>query len=445
MNHFKKLIFWILGFLILVGSAFGSRVHSEPAAVGTIAYVRGDGDEIRLIEPDGSGDRPLWAHGLADPYEQYAVWNLAWKPDGRELAFASTHENWCSLNASDIFAIDLSIRVVRRVTQAPACGDLARYPTGTVRVPVKNNSFNTFTGFLYFQGAPILQPVSLPPGGSAVITFNDVADFGQEVQLATVIVGRYRNYNVGTAVDVKAGGTVTTATFNLYNPDFSWEARSVSWRADSGRIGYAYGFNALFGITPNPTPLDFGARVVNASSGMPNIVSLMAYGPKGTRAGQILYDGYEPGVSEGIYLVAEGSTSAGQPLVTFDYTDLVRGLAWLPDGSGFVYSVLEGDFFGPDRSANIFRYEFAGQKVTRLTSFVGEFTGQLTVSPNGQQIAFERSAAQDDSQPTDIWLMNRDGSGKVLLVEDGYAPAWSPGALPALPIPRAYLPLLVAE
>ncbi len=29
----------------------------------TVAYVRGDTrDEIRLVAPDGSGDRPLWAH-----------------------------------------------------------------------------------------------------------------------------------------------------------------------------------------------------------------------------------------------------------------------------------------------------------------------------------------------------------------------------------------------
>ena len=48
----------------------GSQLPPPPADNGsttpvrnTIAYVRGDPrDEIRLVAPDGSGDRPLWAH-----------------------------------------------------------------------------------------------------------------------------------------------------------------------------------------------------------------------------------------------------------------------------------------------------------------------------------------------------------------------------------------------
>jgi hypothetical protein len=53
------------------------------------------------------------------------------------------------------------------------------------------------------------------------------------------------------------------------------------------------------------------------------------------------------------------------------------GLAWLPDGSGFVYALTEGD----------------------------DFTGAL-IEP-------------------DSWIVERDGSGATLLVDNAYAPAWS--------------------
>lgn len=189
----------------------GSEPQPPPADNGsatplhnTVAYVRGDtADEIRLVAPDGSGDRLLWAHGQDDPSEVYAVWSLAWRPDARALAFASTHENWCSLNHADIFSLGADGSGYRRVTEAPACTDLAAYPKGTVQVPVENPSYETFVGFIYFQGAPGIQQVSLPPGGSGVVTFEDVADFGSGedgLQLATVIVGVNREVAIGTAV-----------------------------------------------------------------------------------------------------------------------------------------------------------------------------------------------------------------------------------------------------
>lgn len=101
-------------------------VHERQGSAGetlTIAYARGD--EVRLIDPDGSNDRALWAHGLDDPEEVYGVWNMSWNSDATELAFVSTHENWCSLYQSDVFATGADGAGYRRVTQAPACADHA--------------------------------------------------------------------------------------------------------------------------------------------------------------------------------------------------------------------------------------------------------------------------------------------------------------------------------
>jgi Tol biopolymer transport system component len=435
--------------LLVIGVA--QAPWSSPPAVaqtapGTIAYVRSDtSDEIRLIEPDGSNDRRLWAHGLADPHAAYGIYNMAWRPDGRELAFASTHENWCSINYSDVFAVAASGGGYRRITQAPACAALASYPRGTVRVPVKNVSMygSSFTGFVYFQGAPSVLPVSLPAGASTVLTFNDVADFGPDfLQIAAFIDGANREYSVGTAVDVQASVVVTAGSMPVTPPqNMGQEPRSPTWSRDGATLGYAYGYASLYGISANPDPVDFGARLINPTTG-PNIVEYMAYGPVTSRAQQILYQGYDAAGSDGIYLVTEGSTEAGELLVSSEM-GLFQGLAWLPDGSGFVYSVevYDEELYEITR-ANLFEYSFATRQSRPITSFDGAFAGQMSVSPDGREIVFERSASRESDAATDLWVIGRAGGEPRLLVRNAASPAWSPGALPPPLLPRAHLPLL---
>lgn len=449
LTRLLVLVILLLGLLVGCAGSGGSGLQPPPGANGpqpppadngsatplhnTIAYVRGDtGDEIRLVAPDGSGDRLLWAHGQNDPSEVYAVWSLAWRHDARALAFASTHENWCSLNHADIFSLGADGGGYRRVTEAPACTDLSAYPKGTVQVPVENPLYETFVGFIYFQGAPSIQQVSLPPGGSGVVTFEEVADFGSGedgLQLATVIVGVNREVAIGTAVDVQAGGTVTTVPLTVYPPPGYWEAHSPTWRSDGSRLGYVFNFNSLRQIVPNPTPRDFGEDLQTDVSQMPDFAKLLAWGPA-SRADELLYAGNRIYDTEGIYLTSEGSATAGEQLVAYDATEAVLGLAWLPDGSGFVYAVTEGDYFGEDRGANLFVYDFASRQTARVTSFSGEFAGPLSVSPDGQQIVFERAAEMVefgyDLVNPDLWVVNRDGGGLRLLVENGRVPAWSP-------------------
>ena len=417
----------------------------DPAAAdqtGVIAYVEDTNrDEIRLINPDGSNDRRLWGTGVADPNKVYDISTLSWRPGASGLAFASSHESWCSINSRDIFTVAADGSNYRRVTEAPACAALSAYPKGTVRVPVENDNIfgESFTGFVYFQGAPGLQFVSLPPGGSTVVTFNNVADFGDgELQVGAMIVGLNRDVSIGTAVDVKANATVTTGPMSVYQPDVEWGVHSPTWRSDGSSIGYVLNFNSVRAISPNPPPLDFGAELQTDESAMPDFVDLLAWGPA-SRANQLLYRGNVIFDAQGVYLMPQGSATAGQRLLTYETYQFVRGLAWLPDGSGFVYSVEElNDSFTATR-ANVFVYRFSNGQSTRLTNFSNQFAGQLSISPDGTQVVFERAALQEDGAPTDMWIMNINGTGQRLLKAKASAPVWSPGA-PATPR-RAYLPV----
>jgi hypothetical protein len=319
----------------------------------------------------------------------------------------------------------------RRITQAPSCAALASFPKGTVQVPVRNDTFDTFDGFLYFQGAPHIQPVSLAPFASGVVTFDDVADFGSGgawVQFGVIIHGALREISAATAVDVIAGGTVTTGVVNVSVPSVTWEVRSPTWHLDGGRIGHLLNFDGLWELPSSPQPVEFGTPLLGDDRVRPGgYVPLMAWGPTASTASMLLYALAGPGA--GVYLVAEDAADAGSALVSLGSLESVHGLAWLPDGSGFGYSVTEGDYFGDDRSSNLFLYEFANAVPERVTSYVGDFVGQVSVSGDGGRFVIELADGIDPFTQAlvdpDLWIVERRSGEATLLVEGGYAPAWS--------------------
>jgi hypothetical protein len=448
----SRAIRWLIGLALLSVLVWAVRAtpaagQAEPTganATGTIAYVEDTNrDEIRLIEPDGSGDRRLWAHGLADPNNVYEIWGLAWSPNAGELAFTSTHENWCSIDYSDVFAIDAGGGNYRRITQSPSCAGLSAYPKGTVRVPVANNNIfgESFTGFVYFQGAPSILPVSLAPGGSTVLTFNNVADFGDGfLQIGAIVHPSGREISFATAIDVVPGQSITTGEMDLFVPTITWEARSPTWRSDGSRIGYFLNFASMFALPPNPSPLDLGQELQTDPSAMPDFTDLLRWGPP-SKANQLLYRGNVIFDSQGVYLTTEGSASAGERLVSYETYQFIRGLAWLPDGSGFIFSVEELDGTFQAQRANLFEYNFASQQTRRITNFSDQFAGQLSVSSDGTQIVFDRAASNDPADSADLYIVNRDGSGLRLLKAGAREPSWSPGTV-AVPR-RLYLPSLL--
>ena len=151
--------------VVLLAVAVFEPVGGQPALAqttadpGTIAYVKRSTGDIHLISPDGTNDRVLWTN----PNPDEPPVDLGWRPDGLELAFSGPHEAACSFYDSDIYAIRSDGTGYRRITNAPACAELAGLPKGTVTVNV-TNYFGTLV-FVYVAGAPGLKtaPVGITP------------------------------------------------------------------------------------------------------------------------------------------------------------------------------------------------------------------------------------------------------------------------------------------
>jgi hypothetical protein len=400
------------------------RLVSAQTLSGTIAYTRDNdttGDEIRLIEPDGSNDRRIWSVGYPDPNNIVNITDLDWSPDAGTLAFASNHEALgavsCSLFDSDIFAIWPDGTGYRRITNAPTCASLARFPQGSVTVTVRNFSTRSPL-FVYIQGAPSIQSLLVSQGDSVTATFPNVADFGDGfLQQAVVIAGDGRWLAPIAAADVKPGQTVHAGRLDVAGaPIVDFGAYVPSWHSDGARLGYILvSAGSMYGVQSNPVAGDYGEPLLALEPSNPPSSDVMDWGPAPAQANQILYSSYLNG---GIYLVTEGSTSVGTKLIETGIEGVVD-LQWLPDGSGFVFT--KQNFL--DRS-NVYHYDFSSGDVTQLTQFTNEFAIDVSVSPDGQWIVFERSTTNALTSG-DLWLMRRDGTDMRLLVQNGMRPSWS--------------------
>ncbi len=422
------------------GTAIASiRSNRAPSAdPGTIAYVRYSTHDIHVISPDGTGDRVLWT--APTPLSLYGPLDLAWRRDGRELAFSSDHEFACSWYESDVYAISVYGGGLRRVTNAPACAALAGLPKGSVTVNV--NNWTSTPIWVYVEGAPGVKYVTC---GACTVTFDNVADLGPGVlQPAIGIYGLYRILPGPPFADVQPNKTV--AGGNLVIGQYSgieyFGTGDLSWKADGSAIAYAMRTSGITQIAANPYYGVQGADLPVVQEANP---SRVAWGPTpGTKDFYLYvspYDILNEGVG-GIYLNTVGDTTGGTQLVSVDRGESINDVEWLPDASGFVLSVRHVPL---DIYSDIFRYDF-GQppSLTRLTTLNDE-TGDggargLSVSPDGQQIVFARAVFPNDS-PGSLWIMNVDGSDMHKLADDAGRPAW--GQTPAPLTHKVFLSVLM--
>jgi hypothetical protein len=125
-------------FVIAVSTIVPVALAQKNAAprVGTIAYVRG-GTEVRLINADGTNDRKLWTH--PDAKKELGIYDVAWRPDGKELVISSGHAAAYSLYHSDLYAIRPDGTGFRKITNSPDRAEFAKYRKGSVSVTLRND------------------------------------------------------------------------------------------------------------------------------------------------------------------------------------------------------------------------------------------------------------------------------------------------------------------
>jgi hypothetical protein len=394
---------------------------SPLASTGTIAYVRGN--ELRLVEPDGSNDHLVWRAPPVPgaPNLTYHVRAPAWRRDGQEIAFSSDHEEAFSIYASDIYAVRPDGKALRKLTNGPTRARQAAFPKGTVRVRVSNPSPDPGPYVVIALGADP-QSDLIAPGTTKTFTFDGVADLGAGVQPVVAAAGGVRWFG-GAAADVKAGQTVDAGLLTL-SGGTALGAHDPFWRADGARVGFFTGECVLESTAAIPPPgWDFQPLVTASAFRQACGVE---WGPTAATAAELLLaDSSRGDGSIDILRAREGATARPAPLTS------VKGFAtpdlhWIPDGTGF-YVVTQADIVEPFQ---IHRFDFGTGLLTRLTSAdLGTDTvRRFSVAPDARRIAFERT---DDvfeltSNRTDLWVMDRDGSNLRALAAGGRQPAWNP-------------------
>ena len=387
------------------------------STAGKIAYVRGN-TEIRLIDPDGTNDRQFWTH--PDLNKDLGIHELDWRPDGKELAFSSSHASAMSPYHADVYAIGEDGAVIRKITNPPDRSELARFKKGSVTLTVKNAQSGASTSgsfVIYVAGADEPVQVGVPSGSVRTIVFKSVADFGSKSQPIVATFGDFRWSNPG--VDVVAGRNITVP-FEIGGEGLQrMGAYRPTWKADGSGLSYGAGPCIIHHTSAKPAPGENPFNQLFAGK-TPMGACLWDHGPTPETAKQLIYS--ENSSGSNIFIITEGSAHPGTKLTSYSELDyqLPYELQWIPDGSGFLYSTTNKW----RDSGNIFRYDFASKKTTQVTALKTDFAKSFSISSDSRSVVFERCKAHLDSKECDLWIADVNGGGLRMLVKNGHRPAW---------------------
>ncbi|MEZ4678659.1 MAG: clostripain-related cysteine peptidase [Caldilineaceae bacterium] len=342
-------------------------------------------------------------------------------PDGSTLAFTSNHERTCSVYDGDVYTMQANGSNIRRLTNGPACAELDAYPKGTVVLEVESRVSDETLFVVYVEGAPEAIVVTLGFGEVKQVTFTGVADFGQGVlQRTSASVGHSRWVDPSVRMWMWSPGAQPAhrPAWCSIRPAITSGRPTTAWRRDGNAIGFIQSDAIMVGVPANPGIAHAG-ELIQLSDGS-SFGSVIEFSPVDTN--KILY---AESIGFDIYLADLAAGTPSQLLVTIPDIHLLYGLDWLPDGSGFVFAVSEGEFF--DETINLYEYTFATDSLTKLTNYTSEVAAHPSVSPDGQYIAFAYQPAMD-SENAQIHIMTRDGSESWSLNVNGIWPNWGPSA-----------------
>jgi len=413
--------------LFLTAPAPSTYAAARPAisttAPGTIAYIH-NYQELHLIQPDGSNDHVIFTAPKVGSV-QSAIQYTAWRPDGTEIAFVSDMVQTVSLLQSDIFAIKPDGSDLRQITDSPLNSQLSDYQTGSVAVKVTNEDLTDSLFIIYVQGAQQAQETTVPAGTTKTVTFTDVAIFPNEAQFPVAINGITRWIGTPDTSTFQPGqinnASVVISSFEGHD---NFGAVLPAWQRDNQEIDFHLGDECIGeGISSNPAPgSQWGDQLVKFSASMCHIKR----GPTPATANQIVYWDYQGNAPDGAFMEATKGATQASMLIDTGYGGFMYGLDWLPDGSGFLFSFDDGSLCN---CSNVYAYDFSSQQVTKLTDFSGQYAGNLSISPDGQEVAFELYDVDPNplinpNATPDLWLMNVNGTGAGLFLQNASDPAW---------------------
>ena len=142
-------------------------------------------------------------------------------------------------------------------------------------------------------------------------------------------------------VDVQAGRTVNAGVLNISGNGLeNFGAFGVAWRSDGAQLGYILGNCAgAFRVPVNAQAGSHQDQTLLAGANSRSVCT-WDWGPTPATANKVLLGGGM--LDANIYLATEGGNTRGDKLVGGGPTDLLLGLQWLPDGSGFLFSLSTG-------------------------------------------------------------------------------------------------------
>ncbi|HOT91484.1 MAG TPA: hypothetical protein PLJ78_13020 [Anaerolineae bacterium] len=390
-----------------------SGTKTTPAWNGSIAYIgldsNGYAKTVNRINPDGSNPQTLWTHPESGITNK--IRDVVWKPDASELAFGSNHETLYSAFHADVYGIHPDGSGLRRITNPPSHADLlgGGYPVGTVTGKVRNDYGNLVSLLLYVEGAQ--DAVSVPAYtlySEASFTVPNVAVLGGlQYVVFTWGAGSDVNckYYAAAVVPMVAGQTVDVGTLS-FNPATcsKYESEGITWKGDGTEL-------AVDVITPRKFPAA-GQAIGTELFSAPSTANLPAWSPVNN---QVLYHYFSLDAgTRGIYLTTVGG-GTGTRLVN-DEGAVWVGLAWLPDGSGFVYTL----------DHKMYHYHLATSVSTLIADFYNEFVSNPSVSPDGRYVAFQWQTGTANVH--DLWILDRlNPTERWRLTTDGKSmnPDWS--------------------
>jgi hypothetical protein len=393
-------------------------------SAGVIAFARGQ--QLRLIQPDGSNDRLIYTANAptatsiaAQAVFTPTIYDVAWRPDAGKIAFVSNQEQFHSRFPNDVYTVGNDGKCMRRITNPPSYNDLkagldaGRYRTGTIKgnVYYRSTDINDPASkilTLITQGTTELKSLTVARGATESFTIEGVADLGNLLGLQYVAAREGSKCWWSTAAVIPGGTANVVPDIEVDASEPKWSVSQITWRRDGGWIGYSNYAGGVFQVVASGGWEDTWFQQYGLANGVD-------WSPVDD---SVLYDWFatDGGIS------ISNTTSSDNKLITGGSPS---DPSWLPDGSGFVF--FEGIVCG-----EIYSHHIASGQTFTLTQFFNECAVHPRVSPDGQYIVFERQLG--GTGMSNLWVMKRDNMAIMWpLTSDGasYNPDWSwaePGA-----------------